>query len=62
MFRANGHINWFFDKYVEKFLKLKAPRLPDKENVNKEKLFFSVPYVGKSSQLFTKQLSKLIAN
>ena len=28
----------------------------------KKKLFFSVPYVGKSSQLFTKQLSKLIAN
>ena len=30
--------------------------------MNKEKLFFSVPYFGKSSQLFTKQLSKLIAN
>ena len=62
MFRATGYPNWFFDKCVEKFLKIKAPQLKDKENVNKEKLFFSVPHVGKSSQLFTKQLSKLIAN
>ena len=45
-----------------KVLKIKAPQLKDKENVNEEKLFFSVPYVGKPSQLFTKQLSKLIAN
>ena len=30
--------------------------------MNEEKLFFSVPFVGKSSLLFTKQLSKLIAN
>ena len=37
-------------------------QLKDKENVNEEKLFFCVPYVGKSSQLFTKQLSKIIAN
>ena len=61
MFRADGYPNWFLDKCVEKFLKIKAPQLKDKENVNEEKLFFRVPYVGKSSQLFTKQLSKLIA-
>ena len=48
MFRANGYPNWFFDKCVEKFLKIKAPQLKDKENVNEEKLFFSLPYVGKS--------------
>ena len=30
--------------------------------LNKEKLFFSVPYFGKSSHHFTKQLSRLIAN
>ena len=30
--------------------------------MKEEKLFFSVPYVGKSLQLFTKQLSKLITN
>ena len=29
--------------------------------MNEEKLFFSVPYFGKSSQLFTIQLSRLIA-
>ena len=62
MFHANGYPNWFFDKCVEKFLRIKAPQLQDKENVDEKKLFFSVPYVGKSSQLFTKQLSKLIAN
>ena len=62
MFRANGYPNCFFDKCDEEFLTIKAPQLKDKENVNEEKLFFSVPYVGKSSQLFTKQLSKLIAN
>ena len=62
MFHANGYPNWSFDKSVEKFLKIKAPRSKDKENVNEEKLFFSVPYFGKSSQLFTKRLSRLIAN
>ena len=30
--------------------------------MNEGKLFFSVPYFGKSSQLFTKQLSRLTAN
>ena len=30
--------------------------------MNEEKLFFSVTYFGKSSQLFTKQLSRLIAD
>ena len=41
MFRANGYPNWFFDKCVEKFLKIKAPQLQDKENVD-EKNYFSV--------------------
>ena len=62
MFHANGYPNWFFDKSVKKFVKIKAPRIKVKENVDEEKLFFSVPYFGKSSLLFTKQLSKLIAN
>ena len=62
MFHANGYPNWFFDRSVEKFLEIKAPRLKDKENVNEEKMFFSVAYFGKSSQFFTKQLSRLIAN
>ena len=39
MFYANGYLNWFFDKCVETFLKIKAPRLKDKKNVNEEKLF-----------------------
>ena len=62
MFQANGYPDYFFDKSVEKFLKIKAPLSKDKENMNEEKLFFSVPYFGKSSQLFTKQLSRLIAD
>ena len=62
MFHANGYPNWFFDKSVEKCLKIKALRLKDKWNVNKEKLIFGVPYFGKFLQLFTEQISKLIAN
>ena len=58
MFLANGYLNWFFDKTVEKFLKIKAPRLKDRKNVNEEKLFFIVPYFGKSSQLFTEEKSR----
>ena len=54
MFHAKDYPNWFFDKCVKKFLKIKAPRLKHKENVNEENLFFSVPYFGKSSQLFAK--------
>ena len=53
-FHSTDYPNWLFDKSVEKLLKIKAPRLKDKKNVNKETLFFSVPYFGKSSQLFTK--------
>ena len=45
MFRANGYPKLFFDKCVQKFLKIKAPQLKYKENVNEEKLFHSRFYL-----------------
>ena len=54
IFQTCGYPNGFFDRSVEKFLKIKAPQLKDNENVYEEKMFFSVPYSSKSSQLFTK--------
>ena len=62
MFRASGYSNWFLHKSVEKFLKIKVPRVKRQSKCERRKLFFGIPYFGKSSQLFTKQLSKLTAN
>ena len=62
MFLANGKPNCFLMNLSKKIGKLKALRLKDKEKVNEEKLLFSAPYLGKPSQIFVKQLSRLIAS
>lgn len=59
LFNSNGYSNWFIDKTIKKFKD--RGNLPNTEKEKKDFLFnIGIPYFGKVSNNFAKQLSNLI--
>ena len=61
MFCNNGYPNYFFDKVFYQFMNSRQTNLNQTQPTNKkENITVEIPYVGKQSHIFAKDISKLI--
>ena len=63
MFFNNGYPNYFFDKVLYQFMNCRQTNLNQTQPANKkekETVAVEIPYVGKQSHKFAKDISKFI--
>ena len=63
MFCNNGYQNYFFDKVFHQFMNSRQTNLNQTQPTNKKEkeiITVEIPYVGKQSHIFAKDISKLI--